>query len=131
MPRVPPPKDTRFKPGVSGNKGGRPKLPPELKAFKEISSEEVKRLFAKYARASKEELKEALQAENTPCIELVIASGLARAIKDGDYSKLNFILDRTIGKVAEKTSIDLPEPLIIKRRNGDEVYLAAEKKVIE
>ncbi len=120
-----------FQPGQSGNPAGRGKLPEELRQYKELTPEEVKRMFAKYARMGEAGIDEAMNEDDTPMFEKVIASGLKRALKDGDYAKLNFILDRTIGKVAEKTSIDLPEPLIIKRRNGDEVYLAAEKKAIE
>ena len=116
-------------PGQALNPGGRPKLPEELKQFKELTSEEVKRLFAKYARMNREQVQSAVTDKDTPMFELVIASGLVKAVKEGDYTKLNFVLDRTIGKVSEKTQIEMPEPVIIRRISGEEVLLtAAEKK---
>jgi hypothetical protein len=124
----PPPEHTKWKKGQSGNPGGRPKLPAELKMIKELTGEEVKRLFAKYARMNKEEISSAVTDKTTPMFELVIAAGLVKAVKDGDYQKLNFILDRTIGKVVEKTEVELPEPVIIRRASGEEIYLAAERK---
>jgi hypothetical protein len=117
-----------FKPGQSGNPGGRPKIPEELRKFKTLSADEVKKIFAKYARMTEPEVSAYMAADDTPIFEKVVGQGLLKAVKDGDYGRLNFILDRTIGKVVEKTEIDLPEPVIIRRRGGDEVQLAAEKK---
>lgn len=118
----------RFLPGQSGNPSGRRKLPEELKDIAEFTAEEIKRMFAKYGRMPVELVKEAANDLQIASIEAVIASGIMRAIKDGDYARLSYFLDRTIGKVTEKTEIEMPEPVIIQRANGEEIYLAAEKR---
>lgn len=89
-----------FPPGVSGNPGGRPKLPPELRAIKELTAEEINRTIAKYARMTKAELSAAITHADTPIYELHIASILATGAKIGDPSRLGFLFDRSIGKVA-------------------------------
>lgn len=94
-----------FKPGQSGNPNGRPKLPPELKAVKALTADEINRMISKYTRMSKAELREAIESPDTPALELMIASGIANGIKTGDYSKIAFLLDRTIGKVKDSHEI--------------------------
>lgn len=123
-----PPAHTRYPPGVSGNPSGKRKLPPELLAFKELTADEVKRIFAKYARMAKMEVEEFLAAVEGAMIDRVIASSLLKAEKDGDLAKLEYLLNRTIGKVADKTEVKLPTPFTITRKNGDQVVLGAKKE---
>lgn len=88
--------------GVCGNPGGRPSLPPELKAIKSLSQIECCKLVSKYARMSKLEVEECLLNPSIPAIELAIASIFIQAIKKGDFFRLGFLLDRAIGKVPEQ-----------------------------
>lgn len=105
MAKKPPPAATRFKPGQSGNPGGRPKLPAALKAIGELTVDEVKRLIAKYARMTKAEVTAAIQNPETPILELNIATIFATGTKSGDYARLAFLLDRTIGKPAQDPNL--------------------------
>lgn len=125
------PEGKRFQKGQSGNPGGRPKLPPELKAIKELTVEEVKRIFAKYARMSIPEIEKCALSQDLPIFELVVASGLRRAFTYGDYKRLNFILDRTIGRIVDKTEVNLPAPLIIRSNNHGEIELTSRLEEIE
>lgn len=43
---------------------------------------------------------------NTPAVELVVIRLLVKSIQLGDPSRINFLLDRTIGKVKEKLQIE-------------------------
>lgn len=92
--------------GVSGNPGGNPKLPEELRAIKSLTQIEACKLISKYARLSRGELEAAVQDPQTPVIELAIASIFAQSIKQGDYTRLSFLLDRAIGKVRDVSPDD-------------------------
>lgn len=92
MPRKPPPEHTRFKKGQSGNPGGRPKA--------RLTVEKLREIIDRLSFMTRMQLQAVIQAEETPMIELQIASILAQAAKTGDYSRVQFILDRVLGKVA-------------------------------
>ncbi len=89
----------RWQPGVSANPGGRPKLPEHLKAIASLSQHEVTKIVSRYARMTRSELQAAAQSADTPMLEVAIASIFAQSAKNGDYSRLAFLLDRAIGKV--------------------------------
>lgn len=100
-----------FKPGQSGNPNGRPRLPQALRDIQKISPAYVKGIIAKLSRMSRDEMGEWLQ---TPInlggpnnMEMMVASIIHKAIVDGDHTKLNFLLDRTIGKVVEEKKVQI------------------------
>lgn len=98
MARKPPPEHTRWKPGQTGNPGGRPKLPKELREVKEFTTDEIKRVIAKYMRMTKGELEVVLDKGNSktlPMFEAMIASVISNAWKTGDFSKIEFLLNRS------------------------------------
>lgn len=84
--------------GVSGNPGGRVKLPEHLKAIKALSHLEINRIISKYGRMTFAELIKSLDDENMTVVEKAIAKIFQKSIKDSDFSSLNFLLDRAIGK---------------------------------
>jgi len=88
-----------WKPGQSGNPGGRKALPPELRGIHALTQLEVCALVSKYARMSRDELQAAVGSPSTPMLEIAIASIFAQAAKHGDFARLAFLLDRAIGKV--------------------------------
>lgn len=92
MSRMPPP-EYRFKPGQSGNPGGRPKA--------KITIDRLREIIEKLAFLTRDELQELIANPKTVMIELQFASIMAQAAKSGDYSRMSFILDRVVGKVAE------------------------------
>lgn len=97
----------RFPPGVSGNPLGKPPLPERLREVPEFTVEEVKRIFAIYSRMSVEELEEVVKDKTIPMFDLNVARGLLVGATSGDYSKINFLLDRMIGKVKEVHQVDV------------------------
>lgn len=92
--------------GQSGNPGGKYALPPELKGIRSLSQIEACKVISKYARMNKAELRAVCTKDETPVLELAIASIFAKCIETGDHSKLTFLLDRSIGRIPEIKETD-------------------------
>jgi hypothetical protein len=117
---------TSFKPGQSGNPKGQPKLDKHLKEVQKLTGVRFNAIVSKYASCSKEELYAIVQDPKTSVLDLTVCSILSKAMSQGDHGRLNFLLDRTIGKVKEVKEVQVaPKPFIIKRRNGDVITMGA------
>jgi len=128
MGRKPPPEGKRFKPGQSGNPGGKAKVPEDILKARKLNQLELERIVNQYLWLSAAELKARVQDPATPTMELMVASVIAEAVKKGDQQRLEFILCRMIGKVTERLEVDIPVPFIVHRRDGSKVIMGAEKK---
>jgi hypothetical protein len=106
MPRYKKPGTGRdFLPGQSGNPKGRPPEPPELKAMKRMTKGELSLLINKYMQMDLVELGAIAHNPTTKAIDAMISSIIIQCIKQGDYTRLNFFLDRELGKVSEKIEV--------------------------
>lgn len=90
-----------FKKGQSGNPSGRPKLPTDVVEGKKFNQIEVARIFNRFVNYSFEDLKAVMNSPTSTTMELIIGKIMFEAIKSGDHMRMNFILDRMIGKVKE------------------------------
>jgi len=120
-------KKYQFKPGQSGNPGGKIKLPPDVRENKKYTAIAVTRLLNEFLNMSFEQIKERISAPGTPSLDLMIGKIVAEAVKTGDHARLNFIFDRMIGKVKETIEHKLPKPTLVKLTDGD-AYLLGSKK---
>lgn len=107
-----PKNDTRFKPGNRASVGkGRPKVPDELKAKIRdnplLTRDDFRFIIDKYMKLSTSAIQQEIQNPNLPAVEIMIAKIVAEGIKSGDTSKLNFLLDRHVGKVKEVIEQDI------------------------
>jgi hypothetical protein len=114
-----------FKPGVSGNPGGRPKLPDDIKEARKLGQIELERVINKYIYLSRDELKAALADTATPMFEIMVASIIAQAAQKGDQVRLDFILNRVVGKVTDRIEHSTPKPFVIERSDGSQLVLGA------
>lgn len=89
-----PPRDKSWKPGQSGNESGRPKGL--------LTSDQIKAILRDLLKLNRQELQDVISDPKTNMIKLTIASVIAKAAKDGDYSRLEFLLNRGIGKVKDE-----------------------------
>lgn len=87
--------------GVSGNPSGRAGVPPELRMIKALGVDEVNRLVAKYGRMTVYEVRLFLEDESRPILDQAICKIFLESYEKGDHTKLNFLLDRAIGKPKE------------------------------
>jgi Family of unknown function (DUF5681) len=112
------PSPNQYKPGQSGNPGGRPKLPEHLRLIKAFTAEEIQRIIAKHGRSTLDNI---LKIKDDPKAA-VIDRIFARMFHDSFFSRegealnaIKFILDRSIGKVPD---VVLTEPEDDQEREG-------------
>lgn len=123
-----------WKKGQSGNPNGRPPMPPELKAFKKLSPSLVHATVNKFCNMTLPELEAYLKSGKAIVIERMVGEVMAAAARGGDQTRLNFILDRVIGKVRDEMhhtadiGDDTPKVIIMLPANGREVNMPAEPK---
>lgn len=94
-----PKSDTQFKPGQSGNPSGKPR---QLLTKDKVSS--VLGRLAEYTIAHLEAL---IENPASPSLEVMIAALMVRAAKEGDPNRIEFVLQRSIGKVQDMTTIEV------------------------
>src|SRR5687768_16998427 len=97
---------TRYKPGQSGNPGGRPRLPEDIKEARQLNRVEFERVANKFLYMTAVEIQAAVRAPETTGLELMVGSIIAKGIKNGDHQRLSFVLDRLIGRVKETIAIE-------------------------
>jgi acyl-CoA hydrolase len=79
-------------------------LEKELFAQKKISAEEIALLISRLARMSVNEVRNI--ARESRAIDCALARVFLGAIDDGDHHKLNFLLDRSIGKQPDVAQVN-------------------------
>lgn len=116
-----PPVASRFKPGQSGNPGGKPKVPDDILKARKLNQIELERVVNKYLWLQRDEVQAAIKDPATPMMELMVASIVAQAAQKGDQVRLEFILARLIGRVKDTLEVVTPTPFIIRRGDGTQV----------
>lgn len=96
---------------LAGKKSSRA-LPPDLKDARLVNSNLFEHTIYKYLGLSVAELNVLLKDNSIPARDMVVIRILALAIQHGDTARLNFLLERTIGKVADK--LDLRAAVVTK-----------------
>lgn len=103
-----------FEPGNNANPNGRPPLPSDLKAARNLNKIEVSRIINKFMNMSSAEMTEELSKPDSKALETMIGKIISEAVKLGDYTRVDFLLNRMIGKVTDKVEHKLPKPTVIK-----------------
>jgi hypothetical protein len=91
-----------FKPGESGNPNGRPPLPADLKATRDMDQVEFERLARGLMRLTKAHLNELLKSPDTPAQVVMLARIIRSAMWSGDQKRLDFLMNRLVGRVDTK-----------------------------
>jgi len=97
--------DTKFKPGVSGNPGGRAKLAPEILMLKRDASVQAQVDIIKVWQMPHSEMFLVEQQQNVPAGYKALVSCLNNAIQTGEMKTVNLFLDRVVGKVKDQLEI--------------------------
>lgn len=106
------PRGKPFKPGQSGNPGGRVKETHSMKEIRKLTQQQIEEMASLILNGNVDELKRIAQSSESSTLQVWISSGAITGIKKGDMGALNAILDRIVGKV--KTPIGINEDTGIK-----------------
>lgn len=90
----------------AAKKSSRGAMPIELRELREQNAHQFENIIYKYLNMNAVELRAALADPNAKAVELAIIKIIVKSIESGDCTKLNFLLDRTIGKVKEKLEVE-------------------------
>lgn len=98
----------KFGPGNCANPNGRPKMvDPKVSDYsKNLTKTAVISALSTMLECSEDELDAILKDRTVPALRKAIASVISRCIKDGDYTRLEFLFNRTIGKVKDEALIE-------------------------
>jgi hypothetical protein len=101
----------QFKKGQSGNPAGRPKLPPEIKAARQINQLELERILNHVVFLPMPEIKALTKSNEVPAFVVGAAKMVEKFAKYGDIFVYHAILDRMIGRMRDAPPRgELPEP---------------------
>lgn len=103
--------------------GGRPPLPPELKAVRRLTRTEFERIANKYLWMTPAELAAVLVDPETPMLERVIVRVLSKADDEGEFGPIEWLAQRLIGKVKDQVDVSVVKPTIIERLDGSRVEM--------
>lgn len=106
--------------------GGRPKLPDELKEVKNLKPSFVRKVFSKILQMKEFELERLLENPHASMLEKIAGKIVADAYEKGCHYKLNFLLDRIVGKVKDQVEPLVARPTIIERLDGRVIELNQE-----
>lgn len=102
-------KSTTFKKGdpraaAAGRKSSRA-LPPDLKEARNLNATLFEDTIYKYLNLDVNTLEALLKDKSIPARDMVVIRILALAIQNGDTARLNFLLDRTVGRIVDRVEV--------------------------
>lgn len=109
-----------FKKGNPGGPG-RPRLPPDIKGARAMNQLELERSINKMLFMTAEELQTLARDPDTALLDRMLASICIKGVKEGSHAHLDFILNRTIGKVSEKVQHQIRRPFTMRILEDDGV----------
>lgn len=102
-------------------------MPKEIIEIKKLSLDELREIATILVRATEVEIKRIIADKTEPHINRIIAGALEDARVGNNWSKLDSILDRVVGKAREVIDINIQRPSILVMRDGREVHFTQKK----
>lgn len=78
---------------------GRPRLTQQARDLKKLTSDEFIKIANKFHYMNREEITEYLRSPKATMLELAVGGTMVKAVQTQDITRINSILDRSIGKV--------------------------------
>jgi hypothetical protein len=120
-------KDTRFKKGQSGNPAGPKPLPEDIREANKLTKTMIMEILGQYLSMRVESLNHILTDDTKPVFHRMVASVAKIAIEQGDHQRLNFFMDRIVGKVTDRVEHKGATPVLISYSNGEQTLLTTTK----
>lgn len=108
--------------GQSGNPSGRPKAL--------LTRTEAERTFQELSKKTSAELLALSESPKATQLELMIISAIQKTIETGDVYRLQYLMDRAVGKLPQAPEID-PETEQLKAMSDDELFGLLEARMLE
>jgi hypothetical protein len=116
-----------FKKGDIPNPKGRAPVPEDVREARKVDKEYALSVMSKFLYKSLDELEAMRSDASRPVYEHMLISAAIVSIETGDSSRIDFFLNRLIGKVTDKIEHSLPEPTIIEYPDGAKMELGYKK----
>lgn len=95
-----------FTKGQSGNPNGRPLLPEELKKAYKLTQKDVMEKLTKYLHKDMDEIEKIATSKSSLAMDAIVCKVIHEANKRGDEKRLDFLLNRIIGKVDNTVNLN-------------------------
>lgn len=102
----PPPVHSRFKPGQVANPLGANAHNPLLKALRKLTVKTFQEVVELTLTSNLEGLQKIAKDPKSTSLQVGVATSMLRAIKNGDYSVIERIAERIIGKLPDRVIVD-------------------------
>lgn len=76
-------------------------------------------MLNEYIYLTRAEVLDRIKAHDTPALEIMIGTIISKAVTSGDHMRLNFLLDRIVGKPPENGDLMIPKPITLAYRLDD------------
>ena len=95
-----PPIEYRFKKGEVHNPTGKSRMPEELKRANKLTRIQFDTLLNRFLQMKTPELNDIMSSDESPQIEKLVGSIIREAVNKGCPIRLNFLLEKIMGKLA-------------------------------
>ncbi|MDH4163312.1 MAG: DUF5681 domain-containing protein [Nitrospirota bacterium] len=109
----PPPKHSRFKKGQSGNPEGGRAHNPAIKALRKITIESYREIIELVLTSDVRKIKAIAEDPKSTGLQVGIAVAFMKAIKNGDYTVIERIAERIVGKIPDEIKI---QPMTVNQK---------------
>jgi len=116
---------TSFKKGHKGGPG-QPPQPEEIRKAAKMSKTLFQGIFHRFSLMTYPEFEKHMNKKDILLMEKIVGTIMQKSL-GGDTKAAALIWDRMMGKVKENIEIQLPKPMVINRRNGEQVVLGHEE----
>lgn len=106
-----------FQPGHKHGKG-RPLIPDDLKEVRKMTSDEAERLITRMMAMTATDLVTLIKDPHSPAMHGIIANIILKGLQGGDTARMEFLFNRTIGRVLDKVQVSTLTPFVVKRPDG-------------